>query len=110
MKLFRGIELIPSEKAIAHYIDSMSLKENASDKDQKKRDKLVKDAPKILSGTLQPPDHILLTINYKVNNGKEEQAVIDVPNTYKSKKVWGWKKTPRRIVNKETDPAKTEDK
>lgn len=110
MKLFRGIELIPSEKAIAHYIDSLSLKENASEKDQKKRDKLVKDAPKVLAGSLQPPDHILLTINYKVNNDKEEQAVIEVPNTYKSKKVWGWKKTPRRIVNKESAPPKIEDK
>ncbi len=111
MKLFRGIELVPSDKAIKSYIDSLPLKENASDRDQKKRDKLVKEAQKTLASTLKPPDHILLTISYKVNDTKDEQSLIDIPNTYKSKKIWGWKKTPRRIVNKEAASSpKTEDK
>jgi hypothetical protein len=112
MKLFRGVELVPSEGAIQRYTDSLPpLKANASDKDEKKRDKLLKDAPKTLATTLPPPDDLLLTIRYKINNGKQEVTVLSVPNTYKTRKKWGWKKTPRRIVNQEQDPSsKTGDK
>jgi hypothetical protein len=38
-------------------------------------------------------------------------TVLSVPNTYKTRKKWGWKKTPRRIVNQEQDrSSKTGDK
>jgi hypothetical protein len=112
MKLFWGIELVPSEKAIKQYIDSLPpLPRNASEKEEKKREKLIKDAPQTIADTLSPPDHLLLTISYNVNKGLREQTIISVPNTYKTKKEWGWKRKPRRIVNQEPEPSsKTEDK
>jgi hypothetical protein len=41
---------------------------------------------------------------------QKQVNVISVPNTYKTRKVWGWKKTPRQLKNKESNPVKTEDK
>lgn len=113
MKLFRGLELIPSDTAIERYKASIQLQydtsHNKSDKNEKKRDKDIKDAAKTLATTLIPPKELLLTIRYTINNVRKVE-VFYIPNTYKSKKVWGWKKTPRRMVNKETTPSKTEDK
>lgn len=110
MKVFRGIELVPSKLAIARYTDSLPpLKNDASEKEEKKREKQIKDAAKTLASKLNPPADLLLTFRYEVA-GQKHVDVISVPNTYKSKKVWGWKKTPRRIVNKEATPSKTEDK
>jgi hypothetical protein len=109
MKLFRGIELAPSDGAIKRYTDSLQKKENASDKEEKKREKQIKDAAKTLAATLTPPNDLLLTIRYEVAEQKQVN-VISVPNTYKTRKVWGWKKTPRQLKNKESAPAKTEDK
>jgi hypothetical protein len=110
MKLFRGIQLVPSKGAITRYTDSLPpLKNDASDKEEKKREKQIKDAAKTLATTLTPPNDLLLTIRYEVAEQKQVN-VISVPNTYKTRKVWGWKKTPRQIKNKESSPAKTEDK
>lgn len=110
MKLFRGIELAPSEGAIKRYTDSLPpLKNDALDKEVKRRDKQLKEAAKTLASTLTPPDDLLLTIRYKVAD-QNQVTVISVPNTYKTKKVWGWKKTPRQLKNKESVPSKTEDK
>jgi hypothetical protein len=110
MKLFRGVELTPSEGAIARYTASLPpLKNDVSDKEEKRRDKLLKEAPKTLTNTLTPPDDLLLTIRYEVAE-KIQVTVITIPNTYKTKKVWGWKKTPRQVKNKESAPSKTEDK
>jgi hypothetical protein len=110
MKLFRGLELVPSDSAVARYIASLPEKDDPSDKDNKKREKLIKDASKTLATTLTPPDDLLLTIRYEILDQKQI-TVLTVPNTYKTRKVWGWKKTPRRILNKEEEyPAKTEDK
>lgn len=110
MKLFRGIELVPSDGAIKRYTDTLPpLKNNASEKEERRRDKLLKEASKTLANTLTPPDNILITIRYKVAD-KDQVNVISVPNTYKTKKVWGWKKTPRQLKNKESAPVKTEDK
>jgi hypothetical protein len=113
MKLFRGIELTPSDTAIARYKYSIQLEYDTSaksDQAEKKKDRLIKDAQKTLANTLIPPKEILLTIRYTIN-GIRQVSVFYILNTYKSKKVWGWKKTPRHIVNQETAPLpKTEDK
>jgi len=112
MKLFRGIELTPSDTAIARYKASIQLEYDTSrksDQTEKKRDRLLKDAQKTLANTLIPPKEILLTIRYTINRARQV-SILYIPNTYKTKKVWGWKKTPRQLKNKETAPAKTGDK
>jgi len=109
MKLFRGIELVPSDTAIARYTAALQMKENRTDRDEKKKEKEIKDASKTLASSLTPPKELLLTIRYTIN-GERMVNVLYIPNTYRSKKVWGWKKTPRHIVNQETSPPKTEDK
>ena len=109
MKLFRGLELVPSEAAIERYKASLVTKDDPSDKDYKKREKQIKDAPKTLVNKLTPPDDLLLTIRYEIL-GQKQVTVVTVPNTYKTRKKWGWKKTPRRVVNKEEEASKTEDK
>jgi hypothetical protein len=110
MKLFRGIELVPSERIIKRYNALLALKEDETDKDKKKREKLMKEAPETLAYVLTPPDHFVITITFNVNKGNRQQIVLFVPNTYRTPKEWGWKKTPRKIVNKEQEEphSKTE--
>ncbi|MEO5562704.1 MAG: hypothetical protein ABIR18_04695 [Chitinophagaceae bacterium] len=100
MKLFRGIELVPSEGAITRYNLSLpALPENAKDKDDKEREKEIKDAAKTLLKILPPPNELFITITYEILN-RRNVTVLTVPNTYKSKKKWGWKKAPRPVLNK----------
>jgi hypothetical protein len=101
MKVYRGIELAPSEGAVARFNLSLPpLPDDAKEGKRKKRDKVQKDATKILLKTLPPPNDLIITISYQMVSQNVVQTLI-VPNTYKSKKKWGWKKTPRPILNKD---------